>query len=545
MAVLPISGELVQSDCLPFSDIPHTTPLFDDFLSWAPRVQSFYPRPPQPSRWLSEQAGSIRYEDGRRKKVADILDRQNRAWGATAECLENIARFRAGAACIVTGQQVGLFGGPLFTIFKAVSAVSIASEARRAGVDCIPVFWLATEDHDFEEINHATLLNANFSLQLLRADSVRRPDAPISTVQFGDEIGGLLEEAASLLGDSEVTEVLRDSYRPGEAFGDAFARLLAKLFARWGVVMLDASDPELHGVAAPLYVAAVERARELDEALLHRGKELISAGYHEQVKVTAKSTLLFALQDGARTSVHLNGQNEFRIAGERVRAEDLLERIKAEPENFSANVLLRPVVQDYLLPTLAYIGGPAEVAYFAQAGVIYEKLLGHITPILPRFSATLVEPKLQKLLQRYGIDLKDLFHGFDALREKLAERSLPADLHQSFDSAEKSLTESLANLRAALERLDPTLVQAADRAGSKMHYQLARLRGRTARAQTLRSEIVDRHAVQLSSALFPRKALQEREIAGIYFLARHGVPLLDRLYAAATSGCPEHQMLYL
>ena len=535
----------MQSDCLAFSDVPHTTPLFIDFLSWAPRVQSFYPRPPQFSRWLSEQAGSIRYEDQRRMKVADILERQNRAWGASAQSLENIARFRAGATSIVTGQQVGLFGGPLFTIFKAVSAVCLAAEARSAGFDCIPLFWLATEDHDFEEINHATLLNSNLLLQLLRSDSERHTDAPISAIRLGNEITGLVEEAANLLGDSEAIEALRDSYRAGERFGDAFARLLAKLFARWGVVMLDASDPELHTIAAPLYAAAVERARELDEALLRRGKELVSAGYHEQVKVTAKSTLLFALHEGARTSVHLNGQGGFRIANHKLRTEDLLERVKSEPENFSANVLLRPVVQDYLLPTLAYIGGPAEVAYFAQAGVVYEKLLGHVTPILPRFSATLIEPKLQKLLQRYRIELKDLFHGFDALREKLAEHSLPPDLHESFDNAEKSLAQSLASVRAALERLDPTLVKAAERAASKMHYQLGRLRGRAARAQTLRSEIVDRHTVQLSSALFPRKALQEREIAGIYFLARHGTQLLDRFYAAAESGCPEHQVLYL
>jgi uncharacterized protein YllA (UPF0747 family) len=202
------------------------------------------------------------------------------------------------------------------------------------------------------------------------------------------------------------------------------------------------------------------------------------------------------------------------------------------------------VVQDYLLPTLAYTGGPAECAYFAQAAVVYEKLLGRVTPVLPRFSATLVEPKAAGLLERYRLNLTDVFHGPEHLREVLAQRVLPADLKDAFDHAGRSLEQNLSRVEGALQRLDPTLVDAARNATSKMRYQLERLQARAARAELLRSEVLDRHAHLLSNALFPHKNLQEREIAGVSFLARHGMELLDRLYEAANSGCPDHQIMY-
>ncbi len=223
----------------------------------------------------------------------------------------------------------------------------------------------------------------------------------------------MVEAAAGFLGDSEVMKFLREAYRPGENFGSAFARLFSRLFAEWGVILLDASDPDLHRIAAPIYGAAIERAAELDDALLARGRELEAAGYHQQVKVTPSSTLLFTLRDGARVPVHRrkNGSGADFLVNDEVFSADMLRRVASAPEQFSANVLLRPVVQDYLLPTLAYVGGAAEIAYFGQGAVVYKALLGRATPILPRFSATLVEAKPQALLERYGLSVPDIFQG--------------------------------------------------------------------------------------------------------------------------------------
>jgi bacillithiol biosynthesis cysteine-adding enzyme BshC len=550
---LLLSGVLpVKSQCLPFAQIPHTTRLFTDFLSYSPAVRPFYPHSPHFGEWFKAEASNINYEPARRERISAILERQNQSWGASPQTLSNITRFRRGAAAIVTGQQVGLFGGPMFSIYKALSAVKLADEATAAGVDSVPVFWLATYDHDLEEVNHVSVPGSDGLLRKLTTSSHSLPGAPVSDVRLGEEIVPVVEEALSLLGDSEAAQSLRESYRPGETLGSAFARFYARLFAAWGVVLLDASDPELHRIAAPVYRAAVERVSEIDDALLARGEALETAGYHQQVKVTASSVLVFTLQSGVRTPIQLRAKgnlSEFVIASanetETLSADELIERIGTKPESFSPNVLLRPVVQDYLLPTLAYAGGAAEAAYFAQAGAVYEKLLGRITPIVPRFSATLVEPKIQRALEKFGIAVRDTFQGIEPLRRTLAERAMSADLQTAFECANKSVDESFASLHAPLAKLDPTLVEASQTAASKAHYQLDRLRERAMAAELRRSEVVARKAEVLNQALYPEDGLQERGVAGIYFLARYGTELLRSLYEAMQTDCLDHQILEL
>lgn len=531
----------MTSDCLSFAAIPHSSQLFRDYLYNFERVQQFFAHNPRDRAWIPDLAHALPYDDARRRRVADALERQNRAWGASDQTVAAIARLRAGAAAAVTGQQVGLFGGPLFALLKALSAVKIAEDARALGVDCVPIFWLATEDHDLAEVNHATLLSGEGKLEKLVVEPQGVAGAPISDVRLGPEIEPVVAQVSALLGQSEVTGFLREAYRPGETLGSAFARLFSRVFDDWGVVLLDASDPELHAIAQPVYRAAAVGAEEIDTALLERGKALRAAGYHEQVKVTPSSTLLFARRDGRREVIQ-RADGGFVVAGERLSLQQLLDEIAAAPERFSANVLLRPVVQDFLLPTIAYTGGPAEVAYFAQAAVVYEEVLGRLTPVLPRFSATLLDARAQRLMAKYKLALPDLFHGPEALRELLALRSLSPELQRSFHDAESSLAAALERVRQGLQKLDPSLVDAAARAQSKMLYQLGRLRGRAANAEVRRQQEIAQHAEWLSNALYPNKNLQERELAGVLFLARHGRELLRELYASMKSGCPGHQV---
>jgi bacillithiol synthase len=542
----------VKAQCLPFSQIPHTTRLFADFLAYSPSVRQFYPHSPDFSEWMKSQASALQYDSARREKVSAILQRQNQSWDASPQTVANIERLRRGASAVVTGQQVGLFGGPMFSIYKALSAVKLAEEAAAAGTDTVPIFWLATYDHDLAEVNHVSLPGADGMLRTLTTSSHSVPNTPVSEVRFGEEIGPVVEEAASLLGDSEASELLRECYRAGESLGTAFARLFARLFAEWGVIVLDASDPDLHRVAAPIYRAAIERAEDLTAALLARGQVLEKAGYYQQVKVTPSSGLLFTLHGGARTAIHRPGANhpaEFLIGtengAEKLSAPDLIDRINAAPESFSPNVLLRPVVQDYLLPTLAYAGGSAEAAYFAQAGAVYETLLGRVTGIVPRFSATLVEAKIQHKLQPYGLTVPEVFQGGEVLRRRLASHLLSEDLRSAFERAGKSIADSFSALKESLAKLDPTLVDASQTGASKVQYQLERLRERAMAAELRRSQVIGRHAEILSNALYPNEALQERGIAGVYFLARQGTELLQAIYEAIRTDCHDHQILEL
>jgi bacillithiol biosynthesis cysteine-adding enzyme BshC len=543
-----ISGELpMKSQCLPFTQIPHTTRLFLDYLSYTPPVHGMYPRSPIFSEWVKEESQRVVYDGARRAKVSEILERQNRVWGASAKTLANIERLKRCALTAVTGQQVGLFGGPLFSIFKALTAVKLAEEATAAGVDCVPIFWLATEDHDLAEVNHVALASNDSAPEKFAVESHGVTDAPVGAVKFGPEIGPVIERAASLLGDSEVTAWLREAYRPGESLGSGFALLFARMLGDWGVILLDPADKDFHDLAKPLFRAAIEQASELDDALMARGKAIEAAGYHQQVKVTAATALLFEVKDGARTVIRrrnhgVNG-SDFAVGEERISSQELLDQIEQAPENFNPNVLLRPVVQDYLLPTLVYTGGAAEVAYFAQVGVVYEKLLGRVTPILPRFSATLVDPKAERILTRYELGLPDVLQGPEKVREVIAARSLPADLQSRFSEAYASVEKSMAALGESIGRLDSTLVDTAESTRASMTHQIDRLKARVSRAEQLRNEVITRHADALSNTLFPNKALQEREVAGVSFVARYGQELLANLYEKIHPDCHDHQVI--
>ena len=533
----------MKSHCFPFRQVPHSSKLFLDYLDFSPSVQPFYSRSPRFLEWAEDERGRIQYPAERRSQVASILHRQNRNWGAAATTLENIDRLGSGACAVVTGQQVGLFGGPVFSIYKALSAVKLAQEARKLGIDAVPIFWLATEDHDFEEVNQAQMPGAGGKLETLVSGAQSKPDAPVGNISFGQEMEQGVARATELLGDSDVAKLLGECYRSGENFGSSFARLFTRLFADFGVILLDGSDPELDRIAAPLYSAALERAPEITQALLDRDAKLHAAGYHQQVKVTGSSTLLFAMRNGARLPMQQAKTGEFLVGEEKVSRHQLLETATKSPQSFSPNVLLRPVVQDYLLPTLAYVGGAAEVAYFAQAAAVYESLAERSTPVVPRFSATLIEPKVKALLDKCNLTIPEIFEGVEVLRETIGARRLPPNLQNSFEKATGAVENSMKAVRESLAELDKTLIESADNAESKMLYQINNLRARAARAELRHSEVIQRHAELISNSLYPGKELQERSFAGIYFLAKHGKQLMDGLLDAIHPDCLDHQVI--
>src|SRR5260370_28906657 len=304
-----VESRTVDSECIPFSGIPHTTRLFDDFLHHFDKVRRFYARPPLAGNWWQEEQKRIAYPSERRKAVTEILERQNRGLGASDETLRQLSRFRDGAPAVVTGQQVGLFGGPMFCLLKAVTAAKLAEETGS-----VPVFWLASEDHDVDEINFVNLPAAEH-LQKFAVSVPHQENAPVGAIVFGDEITAAVKHVEALFGASsasEISRVLAGSYRKGENFAGAFARFYAKVLGDQGIVFLNPLDVELHRVAQPLYRAALEKSEEVNQALLQRSQELESAGYHAQVKVTPSHTLCFYLQNGARTPVRHQGE-EVRI----------------------------------------------------------------------------------------------------------------------------------------------------------------------------------------------------------------------------------------
>jgi bacillithiol biosynthesis cysteine-adding enzyme BshC len=533
----------MDHDCLRPDSVPHLTRLYSDFLSWRTKktppakLDGLYAHRPDLAgikEAVREITRAGAYPKEMRAAVVEILRSQNAQFSGgslSTEVARNLDRLSGKAVAIVTGQQVGLFGGPAYTFYKALSALRIAEQLRNSRIEAVPIFWMAGEDHDLAEINHVYWASEHGVERLEWAGDNPSEGRSVGNISLGETISSLVKRAAETLGDSgarEIERIVSGAYQPGATFGSAFARLLSALFANRGLILLDPLDARLHKLYAPLMCRAVAEQSELDAALLEQNKHLEKAGYHAQVKVTERSTLLFASEDGKRVAVAR--RNSGFVAGKQeFTASQLSSAIAAHPESFSPNALLRPVIQDTLLPTAAYIAGPAEIAYFAQSHVLYNRLLGRMPAILPRASFTVIEAPVQRLLKRYSLSIEDIFHGRQFLRAKMERQNLPRGLAVKFSAEEKKLTRVLETFRKPLEKLDPTLVGALDTAQRKMIYQFGKLRAKAGRAEGFRAGALNRHEQSIRDALYPQNGLQERSLSLLPFLARNGLDLLDAI----------------
>ena len=351
---------------------------------------------------------------------------------------------RPGTVAIVTGQQAGLFTGPLYTIHKALTVIKLSACLREQGVEAVPVFWVASEDHDYEEVNHCQVVDREGRLKRIQYEaSGHKTDEPVGRVSLCEGISQTIDELVAQLAPSEFTPALerdlRDSYAEGVGFAEAFSRLMARLFREYGVVLFDPLDEELKQVAAPLYADAIGNRARSRAPLSRAAASLKQAGYHAQIHVSEDMVPLFIMDDGRRAALtHHDGRFAVKGSDRSFSNEELVELANRCPSCFSPNVTLRPVVQDYLLPTAAYIGGPAEIAYFAQLRAVYETLGRQEPCVLPRASFTIVEGRHQKTMKKYGLDLQDFFDGLHPAVTKVVEQSLDRGAAEAFAETERA-----------------------------------------------------------------------------------------------------------
>jgi bacillithiol synthase len=514
----------MECSCVRHTEIPGTSKLFADLIYHFDRVEDLYPYRPNDIQTLA-RAAKFDFPDTRRAALIQALTPLNRGNPSLALLAQ------PGTVAIVTGQQVGLFSGPAYSVYKALTAIKAASELTRQGVPAVPVFWLATEDHDFAEVDHAWVFGPDHQpIKIGMAGPADSGSHPVGGIALRDIPTDQLRSAlAGLPFADDAVAMVERAYQPGETMGSAFARMIQELFAPYGLLLLDPMQRALREMAAPLLGEVVERMPELIDALTVRSRELVDRGYHAQVLVDKTTSLAFLLQDGRRIALrHQKLSTQALVA----RAADL-----------SPNALLRPVVQDYLLPTAAYIGGPAELAYLAQSQVLYGKLTGRQPAALPRAFFTLLDERSHKRMVRYGVNPTDLFSGEQALHDTIAARLVPEQLRARLDQTKASFSSALDALRGDLDQFDVTLAAALSTNRRKIEYQVAKIARKTATQIMARDEQATRDARSLNGLVFPEKHLQERLYSIVPFIAKFGPGLVDELYSAVRTDCPDHQFV--
>jgi bacillithiol biosynthesis cysteine-adding enzyme BshC len=520
------------------NELPHASKLIRDFVLDFSRLQNFYPHQPD-LKAAEAYARQLQFPAERRREIAAILREQNLVFGSAPETEKSLQRLENGAFAVVSGQQVGLFGGPAYSFYKALTAIESARELSLSGIDAVPIFWMATEDHDIDEVRHAAWFHEG-RLKNLILPAPKEEGRPVGEVKLGGEIEALLKEievSFAVPGGEELLELLRSCYSPHQTYGSAFGKLFAKLFSPHGLILLDPLSPKLHILAAPILHEALERRDDLNESLLLRDKELEKAGYPPQVKVTSKSTLLFALHDGKREVITASN-GKFSFSGKAVPRVDLLREVSATPEAFSPNALLRPVMQDFLLPTVAFYGGPAEIAYFAQSEVLYRKLLGHMPVLLPRADYTLVDAKATRILRKYKLKVEDAWQGSQALLKMMYAANVPNKLGKSFDKSLNQIEQSIGTLHESIRKVDPSIQGTITRAEKRIRYQVEKLRTKTGAALDRHDKVITQHAEFLENLLYPHKGLQSRDLSFLPFLLRLGTDGLGELQRLACAKKP-------
>ncbi len=452
-------------------------------------------------------------------------------YGAGAENLDRL--FGRDALCVTSGQQPGLFTGPLFTVYKALSAVALARICESAlDRPVVPVFWVAGDDHDFAEANHANLIDQNDIACLgLTAREAAAPLTPLYRETLGPEIDALVDRVRELTPDTEfrsdAIEWLTRHYRVGTDMASAFGNALAELLGESGLVVFNPTHPRAKAVAAPLIVKALEVAEPLDRQLRERADELVSSGRPAPVAVQGASTLVMI--DGAQGRdrlVLVPGGFKTRRSDEQWTLDGLREVARTAPERLSANVLLRPVVEAALLPTVAYVGGAGEVAYFPQTAPVYAALGVRPQVMVPRWSALVIEARVRKTLDRYGITVDDLSGAEGQLEARLVQRDMPPEITSAIARLRSAVEVEFSTLVAAAREVDQTLEKPVEATRHQIDKGIAHVEKRIITRLKQHNETLMRQISHARNATFPTGKPQERVLNILQFLVKYGPDFL-------------------
>jgi bacillithiol biosynthesis cysteine-adding enzyme BshC len=525
----------MDTHCLRLDQLPGSSRLILDYSYHFDQLSDFYSYAPYDPASLAAAAGAVQYPTEQRERVAAALEKQN----AGNPWMEEFRK--PGCVAVATGQQVGYLGGPAYTIYKALTAIHVARQLVAQGIPAVPVFWLASEDHDLAEVDHAWLFNAQRQPVRHQAERVTAGNAPVGNRVAPRLDGTVLEETFTHLPFGEEVATLAASAYDGErTYTQAFRSLMEGILGQNRMLYLDPLASAMREASAPLLAEAVRHFEPLARAVQERSAKLQSRGYHAQVHLEPDTSFFFLLDEGERLSLKWR-QGAFQAGKRSYRPAELADLAA----RVSPNALLRPILQDYLLPTACLVGGPAEIAYLAQSGPLYEALLGRQPVFLPRSGFTLFDEHAARRAAGYRLRMHEFFVPEATFTERLAHTRIPPALLGQMERISAQAAHLFDEMRRELLDFDPTLAKASERSQKRVRYQFQKMERKAAREIARREERVREDAGYLRGLVYPEKHLQERLYSILPFLAAHGLGLVDTLGNQVHENCPDHHVVVI
>jgi bacillithiol synthase len=510
-----------------------------------------------PNHFLNEgeyakQAHRLLERKYSRNILCEVLEEQNRLFNADDSTFLNIDKLnKDDAFVVIAGQQVGLFSGPLYTIHKILSVIKLAKElSDKLKKNVAPVFWMATDDHDYPEINHIYLLDQGGNTEkIVLTNEENNPKLPISSINISSEITALIEQLKTLLPNSEfssqIFDTLEHTYKIGVSFSIAFGSLIQSVFKKYGLILIDPSDPKLKKIAVPLFAKEIKERSPVSEAVLQQTELIEKEGFSAQIKLH-KNILNLFYHDPGREAIFFN-ENEFFVKNgdQKFSKIQLLQLLEEHPEKFSPNAVMRPLYQDTLFPTLAFVLGPSELAYFAQLKLAYEKMGIPVPIAFPRTSITLIEPRAKRLLKKYQLTFQEIFNNKDHVLDDLIKKEIPESLFENIESGSKRVEQIWQEIQNEITGFDPNMIKPAEIAASKSIGQFDFLNKKLMQSARKKNEVIKSQIEKLLNLLLPLGKPQERVFNFLPYYIRFGEYFIDHLYSQIDVFNPDHQVISL
>lgn len=537
---------------IPTKELPSISPLVYDYYYTYNKVGEFYNGNFRNLAALHHQTERVKSNDYKREQLAVILKEQNQKYGCDGQTLGNINKLvQDQAYAVVTGQQVGLFSGPLYTIYKALTAIKLAEHLNKNGKGCfVPIFWLASDDHDFVEINHIKLLDNNNRIEEVHYQShSSNIKIPASKILLTPEIPKCIQHLIDLTHDSEfkqeIISHLSEAYKPGRSFAEAFAKWMTRLFKSYGLIFIDACHPGLKELGENVFHNEIVENSPSTERAIETSKKLKKNKYDSQIQLHNGILNVFFAEQERQTIQLKDGDYHIKGTHQSYKRNELLSLLEKKPHIFSPNVLLRPIYQDTLLPTVAYIGGPAEIAYFAQMKGVYESFRLPMPIIYPRKTITLIEKKVYSVLKKYNLNVQDMWQNIDKLINEITKKQIPKSIEKVFSKTISHLEQDFKSIKKEMISLEPTLKISADVTFGKINQQYKYLEKKILQASKKRNKIVTQQLNKAKNNLYPTNHLQERVFNIVPFLIKYSYSFIDKLYSEIDINNHDHQIIKL